>query len=150
MSVGSLNIARNYSSLITLRSGAVLISGGVTTGAVSLKSFELFDPIIKQWTLKTVNLATVRKKHATVELTDGRIVFIAGQTTSTVPIRSFEIYDPHISWHPSGTIHVKGYDKKGKIRQRVISDIAADSLDIILAGGLIPISQIILPTNNFL
>jgi len=71
-----------------------------------------------------------------------------GTTNVTLEHKPYEIFDPHISWHPSGKIHVTGYNKKGSKGARVLSDKSADPLYKMVSGTTIPISQIILPTIN--
>lgn len=62
--------------------------------------------------------------------------------------KAYEIFDPHISWHPSGNIHVTGYDKKGANKEHIISDKTTDLLYSMVGGTTIPIAQILLPTLN--
>lgn len=71
-----------------------------------------------------------------------------GTQDVTLEHKSFEIFDPHISWHPSGRIHVTGYNKKGGKGERVLSDKAADLLYTMIGGVTIPISHMLLPTLN--
>lgn len=71
-----------------------------------------------------------------------------GTTNITLEHKSFEVFDPHISWHPSGRIHVTGYNKKGSKNEQVLSDKPSDLLYTIISGATTPISQIILPTIN--
>lgn len=69
-----------------------------------------------------------------------------GSVDISLKSKSYAVYDPHISWHQSGTIHVSGYDIKGRARQRIISDKKASSLNDLFLGATIPITQMLLPT----
>lgn len=71
-----------------------------------------------------------------------------GTASITLKHNSYKIFDPHISWHPSGKIHVTGYDEKGGKKERVLSDKESDPLYAMVGGVTVPITQIVLPTIN--
>ena len=39
---------------------------------------------------------------------------------------SLNVFDPHITWHPTGQVHVRGYNKLGQKKETVISKKTAN------------------------
>lgn len=74
--------------------------------------------------------------------------FFYGESKISLIHKPLEIYDPHISWHQSGAIHVTGYSQKDRIKKKVISDRPTDSIDNMVLGLTIPVTQMVLPTVN--
>ncbi len=74
---------------------------------------------------------------------------IQGTVTIELKQQRYKVYDPHLSWHPSGRVHVSGYNEAGRLKERVIADKLASSLHDISTGQTIAFSQIIFPTVNF-
>ncbi|MBP9815654.1 hypothetical protein KBD09_00245 [Candidatus Woesebacteria bacterium] len=74
---------------------------------------------------------------------------IDGKVTIELTQQKYKIYDPHLSWHPSGKVHVSGYNEAGRMKERLIADKKAASLQDISNGQTVPFSQIVFPTVNF-
>lgn len=90
--VATLLTARSAHTATTLRSGHVLIAGGMAGAEGSLASAELFDPgdnRIEQF----VSLVERRAGHTATLLTDGRVL-IAGGFSGGDYLRSIEVFDP--------------------------------------------------------
>ena len=62
--------------------------------------------------------------------------------------KAYSIFDPHISWHSSGRIHVTGYDKKGRNKERIISDKLTEGFKDLEKDITVPISQVVVPSGN--
>ena len=80
----SMSTAREGHTATKLLDGKVLITGGA-----SHKSAEIYDPVIKNFSLTTGAMATARYCHTATLLSDGTVLVAGGWNTS-----SAEIYDP--------------------------------------------------------
>jgi hypothetical protein len=88
--VATLHTERAAHTATTLRSGHVLIAGGMTSGG-SLASVELFDPANNS-VQETASLAERRVAHTATLLGDGRVLIAGGYNGEY--LRSVEVFDP--------------------------------------------------------
>src|SRR5688572_24504003 len=89
--VGTLRSARAAHTATTLRSGEVLMVGGMADGGNSLSSAELFDP--ERNTLQEAGaLADSRSGHTATLLPNGRVLIAGGYNGQY--LRSLEVFDP--------------------------------------------------------
>ncbi len=89
--VATLHNARAVHTATSLRSGHVLIVGGMTSGGGSLATVELFDPSTNTaHALGTLD--TPRASHTATVLGDGRVLIAGGYDGEY--LRSIEIFDP--------------------------------------------------------
>ena len=100
--VATLRTARAAHTATTLRSGKVLIAGGMSTGGASLDAVELFDPANNS--LQDLgSLVEQRTGHTATLLADGRVLVVGGYTGEY--LRSVEIFDPSTSrFRPAGSL----------------------------------------------
>jgi hypothetical protein len=89
--VATLRTARAAHTASTLASGHVLIAGGMSSGAASLNSAELFDPV-KNSIREVDHLNERRAGHTATVLGDGRILIAGGYNGEY--LRSMEIFEP--------------------------------------------------------
>jgi hypothetical protein len=90
--VATLGVARSVHTATALRSGDVLIAGGMATGGASLASAELIDASNDAVT-PVAAMARARSAHTATRLADGRVV-IAGGFDDGGYLSSVEVYDP--------------------------------------------------------
>ena len=89
--VATLRTARAAHTATALRSGHVLIVGGMAAGGGSLAGVELFDPTTN--TIRDLgSLAEARVSHTATLLEDGRVVIAGGYNGEY--LRSVEVFDP--------------------------------------------------------
>ncbi len=89
--VATMDAARSAHTATTLRSGAVLLAGGMQSGGGSLAALELFDPTRN--TLRRLgDLAARRAGHTATLLDDGRVLIAGGYDAAY--LGSVEIFDP--------------------------------------------------------
>jgi N-acetylneuraminic acid mutarotase len=79
-----------------LRTGRVLVTGGVDARGVTSATAELFDPSVNRWS-EAAPMSEPRTQHAATLLNDGRVLVVGGfhgrdLDGETVP--TAEIYDP--------------------------------------------------------
>jgi hypothetical protein len=100
--VATLHTARAAHTATTLRSGEVLVVGGMTAGGGGLASAELFDPA--QNTLREIDALTdSRVSHTATLLTDGRVLIAGGYNGQY--LQSLEVFDPATKqFHPAGSL----------------------------------------------
>jgi Galactose oxidase, central domain/K319L-like, PKD domain/Bacterial TSP3 repeat/Kelch motif len=86
-----------------LKSGRVLVVGGIGGAGPVLDTAELFDPATNKWS-KAASLKAARQGHVAELLPDGRVL-IAGGEGASGPIASAEIYDPAAdAWTPAASL----------------------------------------------
>jgi len=90
--VATLRSARSVHTATTLRSGLVLIAGGMDAGEGSLASTELFDPTSNS-IRDSAPMTEGRAGHTATLLADGRVL-IAGGFRGADYLRSVEVFDP--------------------------------------------------------
>ena len=91
--IRSLHTARYWHQATLLKTGEVLISGGVGSDGQSLASIELYDPAAKGFTF-VGNMTVPRHGHTVVRLLDGRLLISGGSNANANRLDSAEIYDP--------------------------------------------------------
>ena len=89
--VATLHAARAAHTATTLRSGEVLVVGGMADGGASLGSVELFDPA-RNTVRDLPALRDARAGHTATLLPDGRVLVAGGYNGDY--LASVEIYDP--------------------------------------------------------
>ena len=100
--VATLHTARAAHTATTLRSGQVLIVGGMATGGAGLDAVELFDPARN--TIRDLSsLAERRSGHTATLLDDGRVLIAGGYNGQY--LLSIEIFDPSTTrFRPGGSL----------------------------------------------
>jgi hypothetical protein len=100
--VATLHTARAAHTATTLRSGKVLIVGGMAPGGGSLDAVELFDPTRN--TLQQLgSLANGRAGHTATLLADGRVLITGGYDREY--LQTVEIFDPSTNgFRPGGSL----------------------------------------------
>jgi hypothetical protein len=100
--VATLRTARAAHTATTLRSGQVLIVGGMATGGGSLAAVELFDPARN--TIQQLGpLAEPRAGHTATLLADGRVLIAGGYNGEY--LTSVEVFDPSARrFRPAGSL----------------------------------------------
>ena len=105
----TLATGRAQHTATLLRTGKVLVAGGVDAHGVATPTTELFDPIANRWSA-AAPMSTGRTEHTATLLTDGRVLVVGGFYASDPPLgrgggetlRSAEIYDPRSNrWTPT-------------------------------------------------
>lgn len=100
--VATLRTPRSAHTATTLRSGQVLIAGGMTSGGGGLASVELFDPS----TNSIEELSPLRDRragHTATVLADGRVLIAGGYNGDYV--QSLEVFDPTTRrFSPAGSL----------------------------------------------
>ena len=100
--VATLHVARAAYTATTLRSGQVLVVGGMTGSGDALAAVELFDPATHT-SRSLESLAERRIDHTATLLGDGRVLIAGGYNGDY--LRSLEIFDPSSRrFRPSGTL----------------------------------------------
>lgn len=89
--VAALRTARSVHTATTLRSGHVLVAGGMVEGGGSLASIELFDPAVNA--VEEVGALMERRAgHTATLLADGRVLIAGGFNGQY--LASVEVFDP--------------------------------------------------------
>jgi hypothetical protein len=89
--VGDIGTARAAHTTTALRSGQLLIAGGMGSGESGLSSAELIDPATMRVTAAG-SMAEARAGHTATLLPDGRVVVAGGYNGSY--LESIEVFDP--------------------------------------------------------
>jgi hypothetical protein len=103
---GSLGAARQGHTATLLKSGKVLVAGGI--GAGFLSSAELYDPATGTWSY-TGNLNKPRSFCTSTPLPDGKVLVVGGFTNNNPPdfgiTNTAELYDPSSgTWSLTGNL----------------------------------------------
>ena len=123
--VASLRTARAAHTATTLRSGQVLVVGGMADGGSSLASVELIDPATN--TVEEIgSLAEPRVGHTATLLGDGRVLITGGYNGEY--LASVEVFDPSTKRFGSGGSLAEG-------RSGHTATLLADGR-VLLVGGL--------------
>lgn len=84
-------------SVVVLKDGCVLITGGMKDKYNSTNTAEIFDPVKRKF-IKTSNMIHSRANHSTILLNDGNVLIIGGSTitnkNSPKLLKEAEIYNP--------------------------------------------------------
>lgn len=99
---GSMTTARALHTATRLRSGMVLVAGGVVGGGQALSSAELYDPATGQWAA-TGAMTAPRFQHTATLLPDGKVLVTGGTDGGVQALGSAEVFDPAKGqWTPVG------------------------------------------------
>jgi hypothetical protein len=108
---GSLTTARNAPAVL-LRSGRVLVVGGMGPGPAALASAEIYDPDTGSWSM-AASMAWARIGHTATVLSNGSVLVAGGYVTCPDSMQpcdaasnGAEIYDPAAgTWSAAGTLN---------------------------------------------
>ncbi|MDR3673286.1 MAG: kelch repeat-containing protein [Holophaga sp.] len=101
----SLATGRSLHTATLLRSGLVLVTGGLDGAGVFLASVELYDPASNTWS-NASPLAMARTNHTATLLSSGQVLVTAGQNSSGA-LASAELYDPASNtWSQAGNLGI--------------------------------------------
>lgn len=105
---GPMTRARYFHTATVLRSGCVLVVGGVTSdsSASPSRTAELYNPTRRSWRA-TEPLNTARYNHSATLLPDGRVLVVGGRSDERpLGMVSAELFDPDTgAWLPTGSLH---------------------------------------------
>lgn len=100
--VATLGTARAAHTATVLRSGQVLVAGGMADGGDGLASAELFDPL-RNAVQPLPSMAEHRIDHTATLLRDGRVLIAGGYDGRY--LRSLELFDPSTRrFRPAGSL----------------------------------------------
>src|SRR5215469_5943635 len=127
---GSMNVARLGQTATLLKSGEVLVAGGLNDTSGFLNSSEVFNPATGKWTLEG-NLGIARFDHGAVLLNNGKVLVAGGLDPNACcgapPLSSAELFDPATGqWTPTGSMN--------ETRENFIL-IALQNGKVLAAGG---------------
>jgi len=108
---GSMSAARYGATAVLLKSGKVLVAGGITTGNSLLASAEIYDPLTGSWA-PAGNLKIARAYYAATLLRNGRVLVAGGCTNAncSTATATAEVYDPQTGlWRPAGKMSTLRY-----------------------------------------
>jgi RHS repeat-associated protein len=89
---GSMTYAREYHTATLLKTGSVLVAGGLGTSGSMLASAELYNPATASFSV-TGSLNVARQGQTATLLTNGSVL-IAGGANSSGTLSSAELYNP--------------------------------------------------------
>jgi PKD repeat protein len=137
--------ARQQAAAVMLRSGRVLVTGGLSLSD-ELASVEIYDPASGQWSAGP-SMAEARRLHTATLLDDGRVLVAAG-IGSDGWLASAEIYDPASNtWSATGPLAVRRYDHSAT-RLRDGRVLIAAGTNQSLAGGALAPAEIYDPASG--
>lgn len=119
---GSMISARSHFTATLLKSGRVLVVGGVTLAGptVPLATAELFDPNIGTWS-ETGSMSVGRSDFTATLLNDGRVLIAGGGD------RTAELYDPSIGeFYPAANMAMPRESQTATL---------LDDMRVLMAGG---------------
>lgn len=103
----TLATGRAQHTATLLRTGKVLVAGGVDAKGVATASAELFDPAAGRWTAASP-MSVARTEHTATLLTDGTVLVVGGfheKDPLGETLSSAEIYDPRTDrWTPAASM----------------------------------------------
>lgn len=95
---GSMTTPREYHSAALLRSGKVLVTGGIDAATGALASAEVYDPATGVFTATQGAMSSARYYHVTVALPGGGALVAGGVDASGFPTAGAERYTPGARW----------------------------------------------------
>jgi hypothetical protein len=105
--VADLATGRAQHTATLLRTGKVLVAGGVDAKGVATASAELFDPAASRWTAASP-MSVARTQHTATLLNDGTVLVVGGfheKDPLGETLSSAEIYDPRFDrWTPAASM----------------------------------------------
>jgi N-acetylneuraminic acid mutarotase len=100
----SMARARQWHTATLLRSGKVLITGGVNADG-SLAEAELYDPSTDTWS-PTDSMSTRRYRHTATLLPSDKVLVAGGENDEEGALATAELYDPATgTWTPTGAMN---------------------------------------------
>jgi hypothetical protein len=131
---GSLGTGRFGHTATLLRSGKVLVAGGLDNRDLYLASSELYDPGTGTWTA-TGNLGAARVYHTATLLPSGKVLVAGGADDFFSPgLTSSELYDPETgTWTATGNL--------GAVRADHTATVLASG-EVLVAGGYFTSSEL--------
>ncbi|MBZ4374167.1 kelch repeat-containing protein [Corallococcus sp. AS-1-6] len=121
---GALASPRAFHAVVSLPTGAVLVSGG-HDGADYTATAERYDPVTNTWSV-TGAMGTPRDGHALHLLSSGKVLALGGYDGMALT-RVTELYDPATgTWTPTGLLSTPRYNQ---------ATTALATGDILVAGG---------------
>ncbi|HYS01567.1 MAG TPA: kelch repeat-containing protein, partial [Candidatus Eisenbacteria bacterium] len=103
----TLTTGRAQHTATLLRTGKVLVTGGVDGRGLASATVELFDPIVNHWT-EGPEMSVPRTQHTATMLEDGRVLVVGGfrqKDPLGETLSSAELYDPATNrWAPAGSM----------------------------------------------
>jgi len=113
----AIESARHHGHTVSVvRSGRIVVAGGVGPDDIVLGNAEIFDPVARTWTSTPLPLLEVSAGltgHSAVELPDGRVLLTGGcvDSASTLPALYSVVVDPtRNSAHRRRGLHVGAYN----------------------------------------
>jgi N-acetylneuraminic acid mutarotase len=101
--------ARGGQTATLISNGKLLITGGVTNGAFTSATVELYDPNNGTWT-EAGSMNSDRAHHTAIMLPNGKILVAGGQSSANGALSSAELYDPITgSWTTTGSMAAARY-----------------------------------------
>jgi N-acetylneuraminic acid mutarotase len=102
----SMHVARGEFATVVLRSGRILVMGGVDGSGTPLNSAEIYNPLTGRWKLIAA-MHVARVDEAAVRLADGRVLVAGGSVAGGDRTTSCEIYNPATGkWRLTGSLNV--------------------------------------------
>lgn len=131
---GTLNEVRSGHTATLLKSGKVLIAGGMERDGVFSATAELYDPATGNFSPTKTKMNSRRVGHTATQLPDGKILLIGGWAGSWENAASSELYDPATnSFTPTGSLQLGRADHT--------ATLLADG-KVLIAGGSAGRSQV--------
>ncbi len=99
-----LQVGRYNHISILLRTGHVLVAGGLGEGGV-LADVELYDPASNTW-VNVSTLKVARRDHSATLMPDGKVLVAGGMDSGNALLREVEVFDPRTSdWSPIASMN---------------------------------------------
>jgi len=93
---GSMTMPHGASRVITLPSGKVLVTGGVTAvGPKTTNGVEIYDPAKETFSL-SANMTVPRQQHTATLLPDGRVLVTGGSNPTDKELSSAELFSEDV------------------------------------------------------